>query len=213
MLKTPCNKPVLLILLLFLVTACKKESQTLPAKPVKSAVLYKAADKAVPKNNSLSTYTRPVANTNVYPLNYLQLGNYWVYNCRTVTDDYFSGQSHGDLMFTDSVAVNGIKTGSHGDTLYRLTHYFTGNNYPTYAEYFLITSAGQLQNEWGATVYDFQWLPEVSDKNCQRKGCGNWYWEPGYFMDTVASCSTDCCVFDAAVYTLHGSRDVCQGPG
>lgn len=198
-------KPLLPIALFFCaltiaLNSCKKET----VAPYKNTVAkYSISD---------TSKVLPISmiNTNAYPVNYLRVGNYWIYDCQTeytngLTLAYFASN------YTDSVVVVDYKLNSHSDTLFQVNHY-RSDEATVMSEYLMMTDDGLLKNEQGELLYYFSTLPEVSDMNQHRKGCGQWTWEPYHWMDTTINYEVGNYSFPAGLYVSDGSTDFC-GPG
>lgn len=201
-----CMKPLLPIALFFCALAialnsCKKETVT----PYKNAVAkYSISD---------TSKVLPISmiNTNAYPVNYLRVGNYWIYNCETV---YTNGITPAYLAsnYSDSTVVVGYKLNNHSDTLFQVNHYRSDEAFVA-SEYLMMTDDGLLKNEQGELLYYFSTLPEVSDMNQHRKGCGQWTWEPYHWIDTAINYEVGKYSFQAGLYVCDGATENCVSDG
>lgn len=210
-----------IILGVFFFNSCKKEVVTPPKTIVKTNI-----DTAVIKPRSENPFKpnlqnlegkltgHSIPNLNAYPMNYLKIGNYWVYECQTAYT------AIPENLYMDSVVVDSFKLKINGDTLFRLSHYKSNSSLVS-KEYLQMTSAGEIKNEWGSLLYYFSCLPEVSDLNGAGKGgpeCGSWYWDEFRWRDTIMMYSTDLYTLPAGLYSsyaLHtGVWDLyCGGAG
>ncbi len=182
--------------------SCKKEVVTPPKTIVKANV-----DTVVIKPRSENPFNanlqnlegklteHAVPNLNAYPMNYLKIGNYWVYECRTAYG------ATPENTYMDSVVINAFKLNTVGDTLFLVSHY-KSNASVVSGEYLQMTATGEMKNELGALLYYFSCLPEISDRNGAGKGggCGSWYWSQFYWGDTTVMYSTDLYVLPAGLY-------------
>ena len=151
--------------------SCKKEI-TLPSKET-----HHISDTPVSDT--------PVVYSN-FPTNYLQPGNYWVYD-------------NGDSVSVDSFIVKG-----EADTFYLMVHHYS-NNY-IWKEFRRITDEGLLVDTYGRIIFDFSGLPEVTDSSARSvMKCGTDWGLPKWSTTTTIT-HTECCYLTGKWLNRHGSR-------
>jgi|ERR1043165_1072391 hypothetical protein len=190
------------------ISSCKKE----PAPTVKTPLNPRLNSSLLTtaKENSKGAYN--VLTDVPYPVNYLQQGNFWIYECTMGGQDYDNGYGPWETHYTDSVVVDSFIIDEYTGKWMRLSHY-QSNSAIVYNEYLKIDIDGGLLDYTGHVRYYFYALPDVSDLNVDRKGgCGGWQWN-FHWADTSLTYKVGAYNFPAGLYTASSSSMYCGGTG
>lgn len=156
-------------------------------------ILLLSACKKDASNLKTGQSTPPVQlddSINVYPANYLKVGNYWIY--KTMVGD--------DSTWTiDSVYIDHFKVTPSGDTFYSYSAL-----YPYQKQYVKLDNYGILRNESGEVVFDYTNLPIATDTIHRGGGC-NCSWGPYTWADSIVHVNVGGHEYAAGIYQYENS--------